>query len=146
MKYSIWLASLLLFLFVGCKKEADVKGITGIYNQEFKATFFAATKHQINFINGNNFEMKLERISDMVDTPNTVCKSNRTDYVKGTYTVSGNIIQFTGKYCDENYNELKPMCDGTTDYTTEYNFKRNGSFLILDFNKDENHQIWLKPD
>src|ERR1700748_2476358 len=106
MKYVAGLAALLLFLFSGCKKEADVTGITGVYNQEFKTTFLAATKHQINFMDGTHFQMKLQRISDMADTPGTACKSNRTDYATGSYTISGDIIRFEGKYCDQNYNTL----------------------------------------
>ncbi len=147
MKNTLWLYAFLLLLGVGCKKEDDVKGITGVYNQEFKTTFFAATKHQINFSSDNHFQMKLQRISDAIDIdPATTCPSNRIDYVTGTYTVAGNEISFTGKYCDANYRDLKPMCDGTTDYVTDYKYKRNGSFLILDYNKDQPNQIWLKPD
>jgi hypothetical protein len=147
MKNALWLYASLLLLFVGCKKADDVKSITGVYNQEFKTTFFAATKHQINFSSGNHFQMKLQRISDIVDIDsNATCPSNRTDYVMGTYTVAGNELSFEGKYCDASYTQPKPMCDGTTEYVTEYKFKRNGSFLILDYNKDQPNQIWLKPD
>ena len=129
-------------LFGACKKSVNEKELEGVWVEKTITTKFAGTKHWVQFNADMTFQMRLDHFSDAIDQQ-VPCPSNRTEHVKGTYSISDNKITFTGNYCDASFSQYIANCSGTESYEETYTTTFKGKDLVLDYEKEDPFKIWL---
>jgi hypothetical protein len=143
MKYTLLILLSFVALLAGCKKKDNEKDLTGTWAEKAITTKFTGTTHWITFNEDMTFQMKLNHFTDATEPGPTPCSGNRVDYVMGTYSAANNKITFTGKYCDEGFNQYQPNCEGTATFDEMYTTTYQGKDLVLDYEKEDPYKIWL---
>jgi hypothetical protein len=133
MRTLLTFVSFLILPAAACKKTDDsiqASLLAGTWQEQETSGTFAGTTYTTTFRNDGSFQTVLSRYTDAL-IPDDSCASNHRDYVKGNYTVSGNIISFSGSYCDELFLNSRPGCNDQTVYSEQFVSSLNGNELVM---------------
>lgn len=133
-----------LSLFSASCKKSDNPTIEGVWQEKSMVSKFDGTRYWIRFNSDLSFEMKLNHFTDAIIVDPVPCSGNRTDYVKGTYTISGKEIRFNGSYCDATFNQQQANCEGTTTFQPRFTYAFIDGDLVMDFEKEDKYKVWLE--
>jgi hypothetical protein len=142
MKNILFVIIALSLFSVSCKKSDNTK-IEGVWQEKSIVSKYGGTRYWIRFNSDLSFEMKLNHFSDAVTVDPVPCSSNRTDYVKGTYTFSNKEIVFNGSYSDATFNQQQANCEGAATFQTSFTYTFKNEDLVLDFEKTDPYKVWL---
>jgi hypothetical protein len=143
MKNILFVLIALSLFSVGCNKS-DKANIEGVWQEKSITSKFGGTKYWIKFSSDHSFEMKLNHFTDAIEVDPVPCSGNRTDYVKGNYTISGKEIMFNGSYCDATFNQVQANCQGTATFQTGFTYTFIDGDLVMDFDKEDQYKVWLQ--
>lgn len=143
MKHQLLLAGLLLILLVACTKTDNPPNITGNWEEQESSNFiqFAGSTHVFEF-KADSFFLSLRYWTDMIDV-NAPCPHNRTEYIRGTYELTEDMLSISGKYTDETFVTEQATCDGELDYEASYEYVYEVGELLLNPEQEEYFQIRL---
>ena len=129
MRYFLSFLLITLFLFQSCKEEpTTLEDFLGKWTEETDNTgAFGGEDLEITFSEDNTFTMKIDGWTDAINAGDP-CGFSWTYYVRGTFTIATNTIDFTGFYTDETYTTDEPNCGGETELFRTY---------LFDFRKEE---------
>ncbi len=124
-----------------CKTTStvSVQQISGTWQEKEPTDVmqFAGSGHYIKFNDNNTFQLEQNLWTDMLD-PNSPCRANRTDYIKGSYKLKGSTLKLTGKYFEDNtFATAKPNCKNISEFKKTYQIEINsdGERITLDKNE-----------
>ncbi len=138
------LKSLILLAFVigiisSCgKDELDASNLNGTRWVEQDGPNFTGSNHIFEFFDNNTFTLELSYWTDIL-VVGQECPDNRTDYIKGTYTISSNTLSINGQYSDEDFQNEEPNCNGVTTYGKIYMYEYDGDDWILNSDLEEEY-------
>ncbi len=141
--YTILVAG--FFGAASCKKcdDHDLPALAGIWQEVDEQPDFTGSTNRITFTSDGSFQTKRSLWSDVLEL-NNPCSGNRTQYVHGTYNVSGSQLILTGKYCDSLFATDKPDCAYGAGISEHYTMSGNDGRLILNVDKNERLRIILE--
>jgi hypothetical protein len=131
---------LFTFLLASCKFNPNLQGrgsdaLQGVWEEDsvlYQDSLSQYTRHKIRF-SCDSFYMTLQTTSKAVTSPDS-CYNNGTwlEYLKGTYTVRGDTVQFFGTFTKSNFKQKISGCYRIGTYKPVYVIeKRSGSELKL---------------
>ena len=131
MKTLLLLFTTLSLFFASCKKSDDLAALSGTWQEVHQQPSFAGSTYRITFYEGGSFRLAKSLFNDAIDLSKP-CSDNRTQYVRGNYGISGNVLSLSGKFSDSTYATDVPDCAMGADFTEQYNVGGSGDRLILD--------------
>ena len=142
--------SFILLVVLSCTKANHINpsSLKGTWQEYETDGSFAGTNFRISFYEDGNFQMLLVNYTDMLPLdPNDSCMYSHYDYIKGQFSVTGNVLHFTGNYTDKDFQVITPNCQGNTDFENSFvsSLKRNS--LVMNVNaSDEWKKIKMKRE
>jgi hypothetical protein len=127
---------LALILLFSCRKKnenIETSALIGTWQEYETEAAFAGTTYRTTFNSDGTFTTSRHYFTDAI-VPGDSCKSGHWDYMKGSYTVTGNTIRFLGNFCNVTYQTMTPNCYGQTAYEESFVSTLNGNNLVMGIN------------
>lgn len=135
MKNFYFFALVVLTTFFSCTQdelntpESLLDDIQGEWLEVEEGIAYAGSNHHL-IIEGDQVKLTHLLWTDII-LVGEACSGNRTDYAKGTVTITEDNFTFLGSYCNESFSEITPNCLGNESYDLIYDYTLEDGILTL---------------
>lgn len=139
MKRFVYCFYILLFtLLVSCAKTENKPleiDLTGKWTEHIPdgTAYFEAMLHIFTFKEDSFYAKIISWTDAVVIIPGEPClrKGYEEIFSKGKFSIENDSLYISGKLCDSLYQQLKPTCEGVSDFIYQYHFTKNDTSIIL---------------